>query len=97
MTRDGRLAACGRANQVFVYDLATRQLVTRLADESLKTPGLAPMEGTAHRAFVQSLAFSPDGMRLASGSFREVKIWRREKCSPHPERVTRCSVLSSRC
>ena len=40
MTRDGRLAACGRANQVFVYDLATRQFVTRLADESLDKPGL---------------------------------------------------------
>jgi WD40 repeat protein len=63
MTRDGRLAACGRADQVFIYDLATRQLETRLA---------------AHRSIVQSLAFSPDGMRLASGSFREVKIWRRE-------------------
>ncbi len=79
ITRDGRLAACGRANQVVLYDLATRQLVTRLADESLKLPGSAVMAETAHRAFVQSLAFSPDGMRLASGSFREVKIWRREK------------------
>ncbi|MDR3637881.1 MAG: hypothetical protein P4L84_29015 [Isosphaeraceae bacterium] len=75
LTRDGRLAACGRANEVFVYDLATRQLVTRLADESLSKPG---SPGTAHRAIVQSVAFSPDGMRLASGSFREVKIWRRE-------------------
>ncbi len=69
MTRDGRFAACGRANQIFVYDLATRQLVTRLVDEG----------GVAHRALVQSLAFSPDGTRLASGSFREVKIWRLQK------------------
>lgn len=69
MTRDGRFAACGRANQVFIYDLATRQFVTRLADQG----------GVAHRALVQSLAFSPDGARLASSSFREVKIWRQEK------------------
>lgn len=68
MTRDGRFAACGRANQVFIYDLATRQPVTRLLDQG----------GVAHRALVQSLAFSPDGTRLASGSFREVKIWRQE-------------------
>jgi WD40 repeat protein len=27
---------------------------------------------------IQSLAFSPDGTRLASGSFREVKLWKRE-------------------
>ncbi|SIN79543.1 WD40 repeat [Singulisphaera sp. GP187] len=78
LTRDGRLAACGRANQVFVYDVATRQLVTRLADESLNPPGSPQTTGAAHRAIVQSLAFSPDGMSLASGSYRELKIWRRQ-------------------
>ena len=69
MTRDGRYAACGRSNQIFVYDLATRQLVTQISDPKEKP-------GTAHRALVQSLAFSPDGTRLASGSYREVKIWK---------------------
>jgi WD40 repeat protein len=79
MTKNGRFAACGRANQVFLYDLATRQFVTRLADSALaKDDGV----GVAHRALVQSLAFSPDGKRLASGSFREVKIWRQEKTKP---------------
>lgn len=72
MTKDGRYAVCGRSNNLFLYDLATRQFVTQIMDESLKP-------GTAHRALVQSLAFSPDGTRLASGSFREVKIWREEK------------------
>ena len=71
MTRDGRWAACGRSNQMTLYDLATRQISAQLAD-----PALPP--GTAHRASVQSLAFSPDGTLLASGSFREVKIWRQE-------------------
>lgn len=70
MTRDGRYAACGRSNQIFVYDLATRQQVAAIADPAPK------LGGTAHKALVQSLAFSPDGTRLASGSFREVKIWR---------------------
>ncbi len=74
MTKDGRFAACGRANQIFLYDLATRQFITRLADSS----------GVAHRSLVQSLAFSPDGTRLASGSFREVKIWRLENGKPAP-------------
>jgi WD40 repeat protein len=79
MTKNGRFAACGRANQVFLYDLATRQFVMRLADTALaKDDGV----GVAHRALVQSLAFSPDGTRLASGSFREVKIWRQEKTKP---------------
>jgi WD40 repeat protein len=72
MTRDGRFAVCGRGNQIFIYDLATRQCVGQIADPAEKP-------GTAHRALVQSLAFSPDGTRLASGSYREVKIWRLEK------------------
>ena len=71
MTKDGRWAACGRSNQIALYDLATRQFSMQLAD-----PALPP--GSAHRALVQSLAFSPDGTRLASGSFRELKIWRQE-------------------
>lgn len=72
MTKDGRYAVCGRSNNLFLYDLATRQFVSQILDESLKS-------GTAHQAQVQSLAFSPDGTRLASGSFREVKIWREAK------------------
>lgn len=69
MTRDGRYAACGRSNRIFLYDLATRQFVAQVSDPS-------DPSGAAHRALVQSLSFSPDGTRLASGSFREVKIWR---------------------
>ena len=69
MTQDGRYAACGRSNRIFLYDLATREFVGEIADPAQKTGG-------AHRAMVQSLAFSPDGTRLASGSFREVKVWK---------------------
>jgi WD40 repeat protein len=49
--------------------MATRQLVAQISDPAEKN-------GAAHRALVQSLSFSPDGMRLASGSFREVKLWK---------------------
>jgi WD40 repeat protein len=69
VTQDGRYAACGRSNQIFIYDLATRQLVSELHDAT------AP-EKAAHRGMVQTLAFSPDGTRLASGSFREAKLWK---------------------
>ena len=69
LTQDGRYAACGRSNRLFLYDLATRRLITEIKDS-------AETSGGAHRAMIQSLAFSPDGTRLASGSFREVKIWR---------------------
>jgi WD40 repeat protein len=69
MTKDGRYAACGRSNQIHLYDLATRQFVAQISDPAEKN-------GAAHRALVQSLSFSPDGTKLASGSFREVKIWK---------------------
>ncbi len=73
MTPDGRFGACGRANQVFLYDLATRNFDARLAD---------PAGQMAHRGLVQSLAFNSAGTRLASSSFREVKIWKQEKKTP---------------
>ena len=63
MAPGGELAACSRANQVFIYDLGTRQLATQFV---------------AHRDMTLALAFSPDGTRLASGSFGEVKLWKRE-------------------
>ena len=75
LTSDGRFAACGRGNRLFVYDLATREQVAEFTDPALGGAG-------AHRALVQSLAFSPDGTRLASGSFREVKLWRLERAAP---------------
>jgi WD40 repeat protein len=72
LTQSGRYAACARSNEISLYDLGTRRPMGRISeDKSGNTP--------AHRALVQSLAFSPDGSRLASGSFREVKIWRQQK------------------
>lgn len=69
LSTDGRYAACGRSNRIHLYDLATRQFIGEIADPAEKAGG-------AHRAMVQSLAFSPDGTRLASGSYREVKVWK---------------------
>jgi WD40 repeat protein len=74
LSQDGQLAACSRGNEIFVYHVPSRQLLTRLADATLTND-----PGAAHRDLVQSLAFNPEGTLVASGSYREVKLWRRQK------------------
>ncbi len=61
----------------FVYGLASGQLAAQLVDPELTKTGLYAEPGVAHFDLVQALAFSPDGDRLASGAYREVKLWRR--------------------
>src|SRR5215204_293531 len=79
LTADGQFAACARANQIFLYQLPSKQFLTRLTDSQLLKSGLYGQLGVAHRDLVHSLAFSPDGDVLASGGYREVKLWRRPK------------------
>jgi WD40 repeat protein len=74
---DGQFAVCGRANEIYVYHLASGSLVARLVDPALAGESGAKAPGIAHRDLVQSLAFDPSGDLLASGGFREVKLWRR--------------------
>ncbi|MDB5347239.1 MAG: domain, G-beta repeat [Schlesneria sp.] len=77
----GRWAACGRANQIDLYDVATGEYVTRLQDPALLTikqgdKAFYP-HGAAHRDFVHALAFNPQENILASAGYREVKLWQR--------------------
>jgi len=68
VTPDGQFAACSRANRIAIYHLPTGR---RISNE------------VAHRDQVNALAFSPDGMLLASGGYREVKLWRRSRETPN--------------
>jgi WD40 repeat protein len=77
----GRYVAVGRANQILVLDVESGDELGRLTDPNLAGVQFngKPMypEGAAHRDFVHSLAFSPDGLTIASGGFRTVKLWQR--------------------
>lgn len=79
----GHWAACGRANQIDLYDVISGEYVTRLQDPALLTikNGDKPFypRGAAHRDFVHALAFNPDGTLLASAGYREVKLWQRTR------------------
>lgn len=75
LTPDGQFAAAGRADQVFIYHVPSSNVVTRLVDPAMaKVPGKGAV---AHRDMVHSLAFNPDGSLLASGDYRQVKLWKR--------------------
>jgi WD40 repeat protein len=71
VSQEGRFAACSRGGRLYLYDLGARELGAMLAD-----PALPP--GAAHLEMIHSLDFSRDGQLLASGGFREVKIWRKQ-------------------
>lgn len=79
VSRDGQFAACGRANQIFIYHVPTGQLVTKLTDPELLAASDDNRPGIAHRDLVQSLAFNRAGNLLASGGFRTIKLWRRPR------------------
>lgn len=78
---NGQYAAAGRANQIFVYHIPSKSLITRLTDPALLKSGNYK-EGVSHRDLVHSMAFHPSGELLASGGFREVKLWRRQPIVP---------------
>ena len=73
ITPDAQFAACSRANRISIYHVPSGRLVANEA---------------AHRDQVNALAFSPDGTLMASGGYREVKLWRRAnpegKPAPQP-------------
>ncbi len=69
-----KLIAVGRSNQIHLYDTEKYAFVKTLLDPDLKTADGKPAKAS-HISLVESLAFSPDGKTLASGSFQEVFLW----------------------
>ena len=90
---NGQYAAAGRANQIFVYHIPSKSLITRLIDPALLKSGNYK-EGVSHRDLVHSMAFHPSGELLASGGFRQVKLWRRQPIVPAKTFVANPTVLA---
>ena len=76
---DGQYVAAGRANQIFIYHAPSKREIGRLTDPALLQSGIYDNPGVAHLDLVQSLAFSPDNVTLASGGYKTVKLWRRAR------------------
>ena len=68
---DDATVAIGHANRVHVSDAASGKVLQELADPDL------PYTGVADYDFVQAIAFSPNGDRIATGGFRTVRIWKK--------------------
>ena len=77
ISADGQYAAAGRANQIFVYHVPSKREIGRLTDPALQKESSSGLPGVAHLDLIQSLTFNPAGDVLASGGYRNVKLWRR--------------------
>ena len=71
---DKSAVVASRGNQIHVYDAGSGAYVRSLVDPDLKAPDGKPVQA-AHLSLVESLAYSPDGKLIASGSFQEVLLW----------------------
>lgn len=95
MSENGQYLAAGRANQIFVYQVPSKQLMTRVTDPELLKSSIYNQAGIAHLDLVQSLVFSPDNRTFVSGGFRNVKIWEKVPAATAPNAITFPEPISS--
>ena len=78
VSADGRVAAAARGGRGSLFDTTTGRLLGLLVDPTLVSAG-AQAADLAHFDVIQSLAMAPGDARIATGSFRTVKLWRRQR------------------
>src|SRR5262249_46000554 len=74
MSPDKSTVAAGRGNEIHVYEASSGKFLRSLVNPDLALPDRQPL-GAAHRSIVESLAYSPSGKIIASGSYQEVILW----------------------
>jgi hypothetical protein len=72
MAADAHVAVAGRGTSLALLDPLEGTVRGWLSDSGLSTNPVA-----AHRDLVNSVAVSPDGTWIASGGYREIKVWKR--------------------
>ncbi|MBM3964188.1 MAG: hypothetical protein FJ308_03845 [Planctomycetes bacterium] len=78
-TTDGQFVVAGRGNQATVYRWPAIDAGANafpLVDPTVQSQ-LQTQLPVTHLDLIQSIAISPDGMRVATGGFRDIKIWKR--------------------
>lgn len=76
----GTTVAAGRGNAVYLWDAKDGQYLKTFSDPLVVGVDKKPIP-VAHMSLVESMAFSPDGKTLATGSYQEVVLWDVEKAS----------------
>jgi WD40 repeat protein len=91
---DGKTLYAGRGNQVHKFQLKETDDEKKkgskkaewVFEKSFVDPGQKTADGkaakAAHISLVESMAISPDGKTVATGSFQEVTLWDAEKGTP---------------
>lgn len=74
LSPDNSAIVASRGNQIHVYDAGSGTYIRSLVDSNLATPDKKAFKA-AHLSLVESLAYSPDGKYIASGSYQEVVFW----------------------
>jgi WD40 repeat protein len=74
VSSDKVTVAEGRGDQIHLFNATTGAFIRTLLDPKLVDSTGKPVKA-AHLSLVESLAFSPDGKMLASGSFQELILW----------------------
>jgi WD40 repeat protein len=71
---DKSAVAASRGTQVHVYDAGSGKHVRSLVDAKVVDDKQKSLKA-AHLSLVESMAYSPDGKYIATGSYQEVKLW----------------------